>query len=160
MQSQRWNTYKWLKRGPVQIELLMSLMILEETEAKELSLRFSPLKLNRNVSRWMEKNTIFFLFLLVLERDSLLIFRPLFKKGRECGGRPTLSVQKWCNWHVSAEFSRWILWALRGPIKFGPKLKSTEEHVACWAGFRGEITKENEDFKQISKKAFFIQPPT
>lgn len=40
----------------------MSLMILEETEAKELSLRFSPLKLNRNVSRWMEKNTIFFFF--------------------------------------------------------------------------------------------------
>jgi hypothetical protein len=35
----------------------------------------------------------FFLFLLVLERDSLLIFRPLFKKGRECGGRPTLSVR-------------------------------------------------------------------
>ena len=51
---------------------------------------------------------------------------------------------------MSVEFSRWILWALRGPINFGPKLKSTEEHMACWAGFRGKKTKENEDFKQIS----------
>jgi hypothetical protein len=57
---------------------------------------------------------------------------------------------------VSAEFSRWILWAFCGPINFGPKLKSTEEHMACWAGFRGKKTKENEDLKQISKKVFFL----
>ena len=28
--------------------------------------------------------------------------------------------------------------------------------MACWAGFRGKKTKENEDLKQISKKVFFL----